>query len=91
MNADVFPRITTLPPLLDFRTLQTHFQIGRTVAYQLASAGEIQTLTLGAPGKRGKRVFLTESVLAFLDRRTSDSAPLNCFRERDRSSRKIAG
>jgi hypothetical protein len=35
-------------------------------------------MTLGAPGKRGKRVFLTQSVLDFLQRRIETSKPLNC-------------
>jgi hypothetical protein len=58
-----------LPPLLDIRGLAANFKIGRTAAYLLASKGEITSLTLGTPGKHGKRVFLTKSVIAYISRR----------------------
>lgn len=73
-------KIAALPPLLDLRALETNFGIGRTTAYHLASAGEIQSLTLGAPGKRGKRVFLTQSVLDLVNRRIATASPLNSSR-----------
>ncbi len=69
-----------LPAVLDFHTLEVNFGIGRTTAYLLATSGDIQSLTLGAPGKKGKRVFLTDSVLGYIDRRLKDSTPLNCVR-----------
>jgi hypothetical protein len=70
--------IVALPPVLDLRALEANFGIGRTTAYQLASAGEIQSLTLGAPGKRGKRVFLTQSVVDHVHRRAMTAKRLNC-------------
>lgn len=69
---------TPLPPVLDVRALQHNFCIGRTTAYHLATSGEIQSLTLGAPGKRGKRVFLTLSVIEYVKRRAAQAEPLNC-------------
>lgn len=69
-------QIAALPPLLDLRAIADNFAIGRTLAYTLASAGEIQSLTLGAPGKRGKRVFLTQSVLEYVQRRADTTKPL---------------
>lgn len=77
LSTVVFP-IVTLPPLLDLPTLEANFGIGRTTAYLLASSGELQSLTLGAPGKRGKRVFLTQSVLEYVERRSQESKPLRC-------------
>jgi hypothetical protein len=70
--------IASLPPVLGLQELKVNFQIGRTTAYHLASNGEVESLTLGAPGKRGKRVFLTKSVLEYVQRRLADSQPLNC-------------
>ena len=72
------PKIALLPPVLDVRALEANFGIGRTTAYHLASSGEIESLTLGAPGKRGKRAFLTQSVLDYVQRRIGQSTPLNC-------------
>jgi hypothetical protein len=70
--------VNALPPVIDLRALDTNFGIGKTNAYLLASAGEIDSLTIGAPGKRGKRMFLTQSVLAYIGRRTVGAKPLNC-------------
>jgi hypothetical protein len=70
-----------LPPILDVAGLDANFSIGKTTAYHLASAGEIQSLTVGAPGRRGRRVFLTESVVAYISRRLGASTPLNCHKQ----------
>ena len=70
--------IAELPHVLDVRTIGQSFGIGRTTAYHLAAAGEIQSLTLGAPGKRGRRVFLTQSVIEYVTRRLAESKPLSC-------------
>ncbi len=43
--------------------------LGRTLLYELASRGEIQSASLGL--KRGKRVFVTASIVAWLRRRTA--------------------
>jgi len=73
------PIIAELPPVLDLRALEANFSIGKTTAYHLASTGEIQSLTLGAPGKRGKRAFLTSSVFDYIQRRLAQSTQLNCL------------
>ena len=70
--------LVVLPHVLDVRGLGQSFSIGRTTAYHLAAAGEIQSLTLGAPGKRGRRVFLTQSVIEYVARRVTESKPLSC-------------
>lgn len=72
------PTLATLPPILDFKALKSNFGIGRTTAYYLASMGEIVSLTTGIPGKRGKRVFLTDSVIAYIRRRATESTTLKC-------------
>jgi hypothetical protein len=77
--------ITVLPPVLDLRALKATFGIGRTTAYLLATTGEIQSLTLGAPGKRGRRVFLTQSVLELVKRRAANAKPLNCVAKKSAS------
>ena len=71
-------QITSLPQILDVSGLEQTFGIGRTTAYHLAAVGEIQSLTLGAPGKRGRRVFLTQSVIEYVTRRLAESKPLSC-------------
>ena len=68
----------TLPQLLDFHQLEEHFGISRTTAYLLASSGDLPSLTIGAPKKRGKRVFHLPSVLNYIAKRTAYSKPLNC-------------
>jgi hypothetical protein len=58
-----------LPPILDVPEAGKVVSCARTGLYALDVAGEIQSLTVGAPGKRGKRVYLTASLLAYLARR----------------------
>lgn len=57
-----------IPPFLDAEGVRKYLApLGRTLLYELASQGEIETASLGL--KRGKRVFLTASVAAWLQRR----------------------
>ena len=74
--------IAALPPILDLRALEANFAIGRTTAYHLATAGEITSVSLGAPGRRGRRRFLTQSVLDYISRRAAETKPLNCGAKR---------
>ena len=78
MSKLIQPSDAHLPHVLDLKGLKAFFGISRTLAYQLASAGEITSLTLGAPGKRGKRAFLTQSVTDYIVRRMARAKPLNC-------------
>jgi hypothetical protein len=62
--------ISEIPALLDAEGVRKHLApIGRTLLYQLATNGEIQTASIGM--KRGKRVFVTASVVDWIQRRIS--------------------
>ena len=66
------PRLSTqaaeVPLLLDADGVRKYLApIGRSLLYQLASRGEIETASLGM--KRGKRVFVTATVVQWLERR----------------------
>lgn len=74
--------VSTLPPILSVEEAQQYFKLGKTTLYALATAGEIQSLTIGAPGLRGKRAFLTESLLAYVNRRVAASPKLSTFRNK---------
>lgn len=64
--------LSEIPVLLDAEGVRKHLApLGRTLLYELASQGEIQTASLGL--KRGKRVFVTASVVAWLQRRIATS------------------
>jgi hypothetical protein len=57
-----------VPLLLDADGVRKYLApIGRSLLYQLASRGEIETASLGV--KRGKRVFVTATVVQWLERR----------------------
>jgi hypothetical protein len=59
-----------IPALLDANGVRKHIApIGRTLLYELASAGEIDTVSFGM-GKRGKRLFVTSSLLDYIRRRS---------------------
>lgn len=59
-----------IPALLDVSGVRKHIApIGRTLLYELASTGEIETVSLGM-GKRGKRLFVTSSLLDYIRRRS---------------------
>jgi hypothetical protein len=60
--------LSAIPPLLDADGVRTHLApIGRTLLYELAARGEIETASLGL--RRGKRVYVTASIVAWLQRR----------------------
>jgi len=68
--------IANLPVLLDDEGIRAKLApIGRTLLWQAATAGEIESVLLGAPGKRGKRLFVTASVVAWMVRRAKATAP----------------
>lgn len=61
-----FPNV---PPLLDAKGVRTYIApVGRTLLYQAAASGEIESVSLGM-GKKGKRLFITESIVAWINRR----------------------
>lgn len=60
--------LTKIPPLLDADGVRKKLApISRTTLYELATLGEIETASLGLG--RGRRVFVTASVVAWLQRR----------------------
>lgn len=60
--------LSEIPALLDADGVRKHLApIGRTLLYELASRGEIETASIGM--KRGKRVFVTASVIQWLQKR----------------------
>lgn len=60
--------LTKIPPLLDADGVRRKLApISRTTLYELATLGEIETASLGLG--RGRRVFVTASVVAWLQRR----------------------
>jgi hypothetical protein len=68
--------VSRLPALLDADGIHSRVApIGRTVLYEAATREEIKTVLLGAPGKRGKRLFVTDSVIAWILRRATTTKP----------------
>ena len=62
--------LSEIPALLDADGVRKHLApVGRTLLYELATRGEIQTASIGL--KRGKRVFVTASVVQWLQKRMS--------------------
>ncbi len=60
--------LSEVPALLDHEGVNKYLApLGRTLLYELASRGEIESASLGL--KRGKRVFVTTSVVRWLERR----------------------
>lgn len=60
--------LSEIPALLDAGGVNKYLApLGRTLLYELATRGEIQTASIGM--KRGKRVFVTASVVQWLQRR----------------------
>lgn len=68
-NVPVLPvNLSEIPALLDANGVRKHLApLGRTLLYELATRGEIQTASIGM--KRGKRVFVTASVVQWLQKR----------------------
>ena len=76
------PRLTMqaqaaeVPLLLDADGVRKYLApIGRSLLYELASRGEIETASLGV--KRGKRVFVTATVVQWLERRLAGTIKPN--------------
>jgi hypothetical protein len=56
----------TIPPLLDGDGVRQYLApLSRSLLYQLDSRGEIQSASLGL--KRGSRVYVTSSIVAWLE------------------------
>lgn len=60
------------PEWVDARAVTAIFGIGRSTLYRLAEAGRIKTVSLRERGcSRGKRLFSTDSISAFLESRAT--------------------
>jgi hypothetical protein len=71
-NVPTFPNLAEIPALIDADGVRKYLApIGRTTLYELATRGEIQTASLGM--LRGKRVFVTSSVVQWLQRRIAET------------------
>lgn len=70
-NAPTFKISTSnLPPILTAGGINSLVApISRTLLYELAARGEIETVSLGLG--RGKRAYLTASVVAWIERRAA--------------------
>lgn len=61
-----------LPALIDLNGINKHLcPMSRSMVYELATNGEIETASLGL--KRGRRVFVTASVVKWLQRRITQT------------------
>lgn len=60
--------LSEIPVLLDANGVRKYLApLGRTLLYELATRGEIQTASVGM--RRGKRVFVTASIVKWLEKR----------------------
>lgn len=60
--------LSNVPALLDANGVRKYLApMGRTLLYELATRGEIQTASVGM--KRGRRTYVTASVVQWLERR----------------------
>ena len=60
--------LSGLPALIDLNGINKHLcPMSRSMSYELATSGEIETASLGLG--RGRRVFVTESVVRWLQKR----------------------
>ena len=60
--------LSEIPALLDANGVRKHLApLGKTTLYELATLGEIQSASIGMG--RGRRVFVTASVVEWLQRR----------------------
>lgn len=63
-------KLDELPALLDDRGVTRYIApVSRSTLYAAASAGEIETVSLGGPYKRGRRLYTTISLVNWLARR----------------------
>jgi hypothetical protein len=59
--------LSKIPPLLDVAGVNTHVApLSRSLLYELASRGDIETASVGLG--RGKRMFLTSSLVSWLQK-----------------------
>jgi len=64
--------LSKIPPLLDVAGVNAHIApLSRSLLYELASCGEIETASLGLG--RGKRTFLTSSIVSWLQKRVGQT------------------
>ena len=80
-NQNIVPELNVnlsgIPALIDLDGINKHlFPLSRAMAYQLASAGQIESASLGIG--RGRRVFVTSSVVDWMKRRMAQSRRPNC-------------
>ncbi len=62
--------VTRIPPLIDVVGVSTYLApLSRSLLYELASRGEIQSASIGL--KRGRRFFVTTSLVSWLQKRAS--------------------
>jgi len=60
--------LASLPALIDLNGINKNLcPMSRSMSYELATSGEIETASLGLG--RGRRVFVTESVVRWLQKR----------------------
>ncbi len=75
--------LSEIPALLDANGIRKHLApLGRTLLYELATRGDIETASLGLG--RGKRVFVTTSVVKWLERRAAESKRPNLANRKNR-------
>ena len=64
--------LSKVPPLLDCDGVRKYLgPIGRSTLYQLATLGEIESASLGLG--RGRRVFVTASIVGWLQKRLAQT------------------
>jgi hypothetical protein len=62
--------LAVIPALLDANGVKRYLvNVGKTTLYELATSGEIESVSIGFG--RGKRCFVTASIVAWLDRRAA--------------------
>ena len=61
-----------LPALIDIHGINQHLApLARSTLYALAGAGEIESASVGL--RRGRRLFVTASIIAWLERRAAQT------------------
>jgi hypothetical protein len=78
--------LSKIPPLLDVAGVNTHIApLSRSLLYELASRGEIETASLGLG--RGKRTFVASSVVSWLQKRAAQTKRPNLAPRRLRQAK----
>jgi len=82
--------VGSLPALIDLDGINRGIcPMSRSLLYTLASAGEIESASLGMG--RGKRVFITATVISWLQRRIAQSKRPNIAPRRTKATPTIGG